>query len=267
MSKLLILVGIVLAVGLFAQTARAAAPAAGQDYTVQLDDRLNRLADKFYGEPAAAAIIIDATNARAAEIDRYQPIAGPDEITPGQTLFIPALSPGELMAQLTPTGPTPEQQTLLTSLPVKGTPPELFNEVWLNSSPLKLADLHGKVVLLEFWTFGCYNCKNVIPSLREWHQNYAADGLVIIGVHTPEFGYEQELDNVKEALVQLDVQYPVAIDNDWQTWQAYKAPFNQRYWPSKYFIDKAGNVRHIHIGEGDYARQEEIIKALLAENL
>ncbi len=105
----------------------------------------------------------------------------------------------------------------------------------------------------------------MIPSLREWHQKYAAEGLVIIGVHTPEFGYEKDIDNVRNALVALDVPYAVAIDNDWQTWRAYKKPFNQRYWPSHYFIDKSGNVRHIHIGEGRYARQEEIIQALLAE--
>ncbi len=103
--------------------------------------------------------------------------------------------------------------------------------------------------------------------MREWHNEYADDGLVIIGVHTPEFTYEYDIDNVKQALVKLDVPYPVAIDNDWQTWRNYKKPFNQRYWPSKYFIDKSGKVRHIHIGEGRYSQQEEIIKALLAEKI
>lgn len=103
--------------------------------------------------------------------------------------------------------------------------------------------------------------------MREWHHKYANDGLVIIGVHTPEFTYEKEVENVKEALVRLDVPYPVAIDNDWKTWRDYKKPFGQRFWPTKYFIDKAGNVRHIHIGEGRYQQQEEIIKALLAEEI
>jgi hypothetical protein len=97
--------------------------------------------------------------------------------------------------------------------------------------------------------------------LREWHQKYSDDGLVIIGVHTPEFGRERVLENVEESLVRLDVPYPVAIDNDWATWRAY----NNRYWPAKYIIDKAGNIRHIHIGEGRYQQQEEIIQALLAE--
>ena len=103
----------------------------------------------------------------------------------------------------------------------------------------------------------------MIPSLREWYQKYKDDGLVIIGVHTPEFSRERDIDNVKEALVRLDVPYPVAIDNDWQTWRAY----HNRYWPAKYIIDKAGNIRHIHIGEGAYEKQEEIIKALLVEEV
>ncbi len=101
--------------------------------------------------------------------------------------------------------------------------------------------------------------------MRAWHHRYSQEGLVIIGVHTPEFSFEKDIDNVQQALVRLDVPYPVAIDNDWQTWRAYKQPFNQRYWPSKYFIDKAGHVRHIHIGEGRYEEQERIIQALLAE--
>lgn len=103
----------------------------------------------------------------------------------------------------------------------------------------------------------------MIPSLREWYQTYKDDGLVIIGVHTPEFSYEADLDNVKAALVRLDVPYPVAIDNDWKTWRAY----SNRYWPAQYLIDKAGNLRYLHIGEGGYARTEEIIQALLAEDL
>ena len=103
----------------------------------------------------------------------------------------------------------------------------------------------------------------MIPSLREWHKTYEDEGLVIIGVHTPEFGYEKDLDNVKEAIVRLDVPYAVAIDNEFETWRAYK----NRYWPAQYLIDKAGNVRYLHIGEGGYTQTEEIIKALLVEDL
>ncbi len=97
--------------------------------------------------------------------------------------------------------------------------------------------------------------------MREWHQKYQDDGLVIIGVHTPEFGHERELENVKKAVQDLNVPYPVAIDNDWKTWRAY----NNRYWPASYVIDKAGNLRYIHIGEGGYEKQEQILQALLAE--
>jgi hypothetical protein len=101
----------------------------------------------------------------------------------------------------------------------------------------------------------------VIPSVREWHDTYQDDGLVIIGVHTPEFNYEKDVANVKEALVRLDVPYAVTLDNNYQTWRAYR----NRYWPAMYLIDKAGNIRYVHIGEGGYERTEAVIRALLAE--
>jgi hypothetical protein len=103
----------------------------------------------------------------------------------------------------------------------------------------------------------------VIPSLREWHNAYEDDGLVIIGVHTPEFNHEKDIDNVKESLVRLDVPYPVALDNEYETWRAYR----NRYWPAMYLLDKAGNIRYVHIGEGAYDRTEEVILALLAEDI
>jgi thiol-disulfide isomerase/thioredoxin len=255
---------------------KAAPPEEGQEYVVQADDGLSKLAEKFYGDKLAYSTIVEATNARAAADSDYTRIDDPAQLKIGQKLFIPAVEalviipPEEpVMSQeaTTSSGPTPEQLQLLASLPSRGVPPELYNEVWLNSEPLKLAGLRGKVIIVEFWTFGCINCKNVLPSLREWHHEYADDGLVIIGVHTPEFSYEEKLENVRQALVDLDVPYPVAIDSDWATWQAYQKPFNQRYWPSKYFIDKAGNVRHIYIGEGYYDEQEVLIQALLAEEL
>lgn len=156
---------------------------------------------------------------------------------------------------------TPAQQRLLASLPSQGPAPELENDVWLNSPPLRLAGLRGKVVLLEMWTFGCINCIHTIPSVRSWHHQYKDAGLVVIGNHMPEFSYESDLDNVTEALVRLDVPYPVAIDNDRRTWRAY----NNRYWPTLYLIDKHGDIRYVQIGEGNYARTEEVIQALLAE--
>jgi hypothetical protein len=103
----------------------------------------------------------------------------------------------------------------------------------------------------------------VIPSVREWYNTYQGDGLMIVGVHTPEFSYEKDLGNVQQALTRLDVPYPVALDNDWKTWRAYR----NRYWPAMYLIDKAGDIRYVHIGEGGYAQTEAVIQALLAEDI
>lgn len=150
----------------------------------------------------------------------------------------------------------------IAALPDLGPAPELTNETWLNvDSPLRLADLRGKVVMVEMWTFGCINCQNVMPSLREWHSKYKDQGLVIIGNHYPEFSFEEDLQNLKDAIVRFDIQYPVAQDNDGATWRAYK----NRYWPTLYLIDKQGYLRYVHIGEGRYEETEENIRALLAE--
>lgn len=152
--------------------------------------------------------------------------------------------------------------SFMADLPDWGAAPELHNEIWLNTEqPLRLADLRGRVVLLDMWTFGCINCINIIPSLRSWHETYASQGLVIIGNHYPEFSYEHDLDNLREALVRLDVPYAVAQDNDGTTWQAY----GNRYWPTVILIDKRGHVRYRHIGEGAYDITEQAIKDLLAE--
>jgi thiol-disulfide isomerase/thioredoxin len=149
-----------------------------------------------------------------------------------------------------------------SALPTLGSAPELTNEVWLNSDkPLRLADLRGKVVLLDMWTFGCINCEHVIPSLKDWHAQYADHGLVIIGNHFPEFDYERDLDNLKDAVKKYQIEYPVAQDNDGATWQAY----NNHYWPTMYLIDKLGNIRYVQIGEGNYQETENAIKQLLAE--
>src|SRR5574342_696274 len=111
----------------------------------------------------------------------------------------------------------------LSSLPDLGPAPELMNETWLNvDSPLRLADLRGKVVIVEMWTFGCINCQHVMPSLKEWHSKYKDQGLVIIGNHFPEFSYEKDLNNLKDAVAHYGIQYPVAQDNDGATWRAYK---------------------------------------------
>lgn len=143
-----------------------------------------------------------------------------------------------------------------------GPAPELTNTIWLNTNaPLRLADLRGKVVALDMWTFDCINCQHVIPSLKDWYAKYKDQGLVVIGNHFPEFDYEADLNNLKDAVARLGIQYPVAQDNNGATWQAY----DTEYWPTLYLIDKRGQIRYVHIGEGAYAETESNIQALLAE--
>lgn len=157
---------------------------------------------------------------------------------------------------------TDSAMSKLASLPDLGPAPELTNDTWLNvDAPLRLANLRGKVVIVEMWTFDCINCQHVMPALKEWHRQYKEAGLVIIGNHFPEFSYERDLENLKTAIVQNDIQYAVAQDNDGATWQAYK----NIYWPALYLIDKQGHIRYIHIGEGNYKETEQNIQALLAE--
>ncbi len=150
-----------------------------------------------------------------------------------------------------------------SSLPDYGPAPELHDSVWLNTErALRLQDLRGQVVLLDMWTFGCINCIRTIPHLRTWHDTYSEQGLVVIGNHYPEFTYEHDLNNLKDALVRLDVPYPVIQDNSRETWSAY----NNRFWPTLYLIDKQGRLRYRHIGEGRYAETESAIQALLSED-
>ena len=139
--------------------------------------------------------------------------------------------------------------------------PEVRAEKWLNSEPLDIEGLRGKVVLVEFWTFGCWNCKNVEPYIIDWHKKYQNDGLVIIGVHTPEFAYEQKLGNLRRYLEEHGITYPVAVDNNFGIWHA----FNNWAWPTVYLIGKQGHIRYKRIGEGGYKATEETIRALLNE--
>jgi len=130
---------------------------------------------------------------------------------------------------------------------------------WLNSAPLKMADLKGKVVLIDFWTYSCINCIRTLPYITQWDQKYRSKGLVIIGVHAPEFEFEKSLPNVKTALGKYGIKYPVAMDNNLDTWTA----FNNKYWPAHYLIDKTGKVVYTHFGEGNYAETEQNIRTLL----
>jgi thiol-disulfide isomerase/thioredoxin len=149
-----------------------------------------------------------------------------------------------------------------TPYPDLGKAPELTNTVWLNTdAPLRMKDLAGKVVLIDMWTLGCINCQHTIPSLVDWYVKYASQGLVIIGNHYPEFDYEKDLGNLKQAVEQWKIKYPVAQDNDGATWTAY----HNAYWPTFYLVDKRGHIRYVHIGEGSYQQTEEAIQALLAE--
>ncbi|QRR17730.1 redoxin domain-containing protein [Burkholderia sp. MS389] len=149
-----------------------------------------------------------------------------------------------------------------SALPVEGTLPSLDGAVqWLNSPPLTAAGLRGKVVLVDFWTYSCINCLRTLPYTTAWARKYAPYGLVVIGVHAPEFAFERDIGNVKKAVHDLGIDYPVAIDNGYSIWRA----FNNEYWPAHYFIDAQGRIRHHHFGEGEYAQSERAIQSLLAE--
>jgi thiol-disulfide isomerase/thioredoxin len=165
-------------------------------------------------------------------------------------------------AATAPSAPQPDLPAGKPDLPDLGPAPELTNTTWLNvDAPLRLSNLGGKVVLLDMWTFDCINCQHVLPALKGWYDRYMDKGLVIIGNHYPEFSYEADLNNLKAAVAQNGILYPVAQDNDGATWSAYK----NQYWPTMYLIDKNGHIRYVHIGEGAYDKTEAAIQALLNE--
>src|ERR1700733_3501884 len=148
------------------------------------------------------------------------------------------------------------------NLAVEGGFPQLSGATdWLNSPALTPEGLKGKVVLIDFWTYSCINCLRAIPYVRAWAEKYKDHGLVVIGVHTPEFAFERDVDNVRRAVSDLKIGYPVAIDNDYKVWRA----FDNEYWPAHYFIDAEGRTRYHHFGEGDYDGSERVIQRLLAE--
>jgi thiol-disulfide isomerase/thioredoxin len=147
-------------------------------------------------------------------------------------------------------------------LPIEGELPSLGSATeWLNSQPLTAAGLRGKVVLIDFWTYTCINWLRQLPYVRAWAEKYKDRGLVVIGVHAPEFAFEKDIANVRRAAKDLRVDYPIAIDNDHAIWRAFK----NEYWPALYFVDAQGRIRHHHFGEGEYERSERIIQQLLAE--
>jgi thiol-disulfide isomerase/thioredoxin len=152
--------------------------------------------------------------------------------------------------------------TSSTQLPVEGKLPSLQGATgWLNSPPLTTTDLSGKIILVNFWTYTCVNWLRQLPYLRAWAEKYADHNLTMIGVHTPEFGFEHNRDNVRRAAHDLGIEYPVAIDNDYAVWRA----FDNHYWPALYFADTQGRIRHHHFGEGEYRQSEMVIQQLLVE--
>ena len=141
-------------------------------------------------------------------------------------------------------------------LPIEGDLPALRGATtWLNSAPLTRTDLHGKVALVDFWTYSCINWRRSLPYVRAWSERYRNQGLVVIGVQSPEFGFERDIDNVRGAAKSMMIEYPVAVDNDYAIWRA----FNNEFWPALYFIDEKGRIRHHKFGEGDYDQSEAII--------
>ena len=146
-------------------------------------------------------------------------------------------------------------------LPVIGKAPDIVQGRWINSQPLNMSSLRGRVVLIDFWTYTCINCIRALPYINAWYAKYADKGLVIIGVHTPEFEFEKDYANVKAAVERYGVKYPVVQDNNYATWNAY----GNHYWPHHYLIDKDGNIRYDHIGEGSYDETEKAIQDLLGE--
>lgn len=183
-----------------------------------------------------------------------------------------------LLTRISAAGTARIEQTLLTSigrgvplnrapedvsdLPVEGVMPPLSGATtWINSPPLTTGQLRGKVVLVDFWTYSCINCLRSIPYVKAWEDKYREQGLVVIGVHTPEFAFEKSEANVRQNIERLGVTYPVAMDNDFAIWRA----FRNNYWPAHYFIDAQGRIRHHHFGEGDYEGSERVIQQLLKE--
>ena len=196
-------------------------------------------------EPAAAVV----PTAAPTSVPTAMPEPTPEPTQPPEDP--PTPEPTQQAASLLPGAASPDRRA-----------PELTGlDGWLNSEPFTLADKQGQVVLVDFWTYTCVNCVRTLPYIKEWHDKYADKGLVILGVHAPEFEFEKIPENVAMARDDHGLEYPIAQDNDLQTWRA----FENQYWPAKYLIDKDGAIRYTHFGEGAYVETEEQIRDLLSE--
>ena len=186
---------------------------------------------------------------------RRRPISG-SIVVCAIALLTGAVTPGEGKGGGQPTMST------ATQLPIEGTLPSLGGAIeWLNTQPLTMAELRGKVVLVEFWTYTCINWRRTLPYVRGWADKYKDQGLVVIGVHTPEFEFEKNRENVRHAVKEIGITFPVAVDSNYAIWGAFK----NQYWPALYFVDAQGRIRHHHFGEGGYEQSELVIQRLLAE--
>lgn len=166
------------------------------------------------------------------------------------------------IATILPTPAATQPETAMLAADGKALPDFQGIQQWLNSDPLTIADLKGNVVLIQFWTFACINCQRTLPHITQWHRQYAAQGLKVIGIHTPEFAFERDPNNIKRALQQHQITYPVPIDNDYKTWKAY----SNEYWPHLFLADRRGLMRYDHVGEGAYDTTEKTIQQLLKES-
>ncbi|HEY9605135.1 MAG TPA: thioredoxin family protein [Allocoleopsis sp.] len=171
---------------------------------------------------------------------------------------LPRATPSTLNPAIQDDAPTPGTVAVLPAAS-KVLPEFQGITQWLNSAPLTIANLKGSVVLIQFWTYACINCQRTLPYITRWHRQYAASGLKVIGIHTPEFSYERDVNNIKRALKQHQIAYPVPLDNQYKTWNAY----DNQYWPHLFLADRQGFLRYDHIGEGAYEETEQIIRQLL----
>ena len=178
-----------------------------------------------------------------------------------QRVVQPAIARGLAAATNSAGNPGSSEADTLIAAAKANAAPEFAQGNWINSNPLTLEKLRGRVVLVEFWTFGCYNCRNTLPSVKDWDTRYRGRGLTIIGVHTPETDSEYSLDNVRKEVPALGIKYPIVTDNDYKTWKAYGV----EAWPTIVVLDKQGRIRWLHVGEGRYEETENVIKTLLAE--
>jgi thiol-disulfide isomerase/thioredoxin len=173
------------------------------------------------------------------------PSSAINPIAPSSTIASPLATPSPALAAKPSGRQIPEIQGI---------------ETWLNSAPIKLSEQKGKVILLQFWTFACINCQRTLPSIIKWHKDYASQGLLVVSIHAPELAFERSINNVKKAVQQRGITYPVAIDSNFSTWKA----FDNQYWPHLFLADRQGVLRYDRIGEGAYEQTEQKIRELLS---